>query len=424
MKRFSKLVRALGLATAALLVILLAAALAVSAHGRYQLRSATALYEKQVGSLDPGAYNLGSVPVGENASTWITAGSIATELTPEEIKLLGRVSRHARGADWGEADTVAFTAMLERLEPALEILHRAAPLEQSNFHVNYRLDERIGRHEFLAIMRAARIMKSEARLALRNGDDDRFFLAAQTLSRIAVALEREPEFVALLIGITSEIALHDLIKEAITVRTIDQDLLTRFEELIPTFDLRAQLKTMIASTTARQMTDLHQWNDGPGGYLTGPATGAYLLETAMFATENLDRPFAEMLAEAPQPGMVTESILEAFTWARPMSGIRPIRPVRRNTVHSVARTQGTLALRNLTRLALRLASTRLETGAYPLSLDGLVESAEPDLFYHLEPTLTASADSSVILALAGGEEFWSTVTSNTAGEIPFRWSLP
>ena len=399
--------RMLGLGAAAVVIVLLAATLALSAHGRYRLGDLSAAFAARVGSLDPASYNLAPVPVDDNAAVWLKSGADGLVFRDADKELLGRVGRGVRAADWDGGDRDALGDLLARNRAALDELHRAAALGRSNYGVDYGAGRHLTKDELWNLMLAARLLKAEGRLGLLDGDGDRFGRSARALARVAVSLQREPTLTALLIGVTSELALLDLLNEGVASGGVAAEAARPHLSAIGAVDLEAQLATTLAAETAIRVAALEDGAPGVTGYLFGPSCAAYLVELSLFLIENQDRPFARLERDAPEPGAL----------------LAELAPLRRNSVHAVARVRGTLSLRRLAEAALAARAWRARTGAWPSSPELLIDAPEGEPFWHQELVVEPLASGGARFTLDGAAPLWATVTTNTEGEIPFSWTL-
>jgi hypothetical protein len=392
MDRHEKSWLSVGLLILAVPLLVLTAALTLRIHGGARLSRAQARFIDEVGSLDPASYVAADLPEQENAAKWLTAGAEALELSPDDLRFVGRLSNAATDR-WSDDQAAELRALIERSAAALALLHGSRPLERSSYEIAYGGDGGERLPPVRELVRASQLLELQGRLALREGRTGEAIESFETLGRLAGSLEREPYFLLLRYGMGAERRQLALVRELLEARVPEASTIDRLQQGLVSVDPLEAYRTALAAETARFMPFVtgsappvagHAWTA-----VMGPLAGARLLEAVRSRAAALDRSFPEARAalEESDRGLDITMIDKLY---RPDDG-----------------QLGGLAfrgasMRRLARIALRMSRQAAMKGAYPRDLGGYRASG-PDPFTG-EPLALELFDDGGALLFAPGVE--------------------
>jgi hypothetical protein len=391
-------------------------ALSLHFYGRRQLARQRAAFQERLGSLRPADYNLPSLPDEENAAIPLLEGArllVWTELTAELVPPLGR-RRDARSYSEGERERLGL--VLQANGAALGRLHAAAALKRSSYGIDYGAGADEGLQLTMPLIRAARLLKLEARHGLERGEFDRFLLACASLSSLAASLEREPHLVLLHVGVSCEEALIALLQEAVGGGWDDREALQRMQDLLPEEDLGERLQVTWAATGAvgdAWVRDAFSWERFLYRFTMEELERAWLLADHLQLAEMSGLPLSEQ---------TLDRLPEARFW---VPGDATSRQRTFSTpIHVMSKVRATGALRNLASVAIQIRMERLERGAYPEDAGEHLEALGEDPFAGQELLFEVMPDGSDMLRLVGAEAYWEKKDWAYEGEDPTAWHLP
>jgi len=176
------------------------------------------------------------LPDEENAAAWLQAGAAAIVWTEAEKGTIGEATLSPYDR-WPAGLFSQARAALHRHRGALETLHRAAPIERSNYGIRYGqgVDAEMPA-DLLGLLDASRLLMVEARIALADGDERRTLAALETMARLAISLQDEPTTITTLVGIACErmmLTVAAEVTESEQPRVASLDVLEQLEQILP-----------------------------------------------------------------------------------------------------------------------------------------------------------------------------------------------
>ena len=343
----------------------LAAFLVISIWSSYELYQARADYEAVFG--EPDLLSLAPVEPAseENAATWLVAGANAIVGAPKTAWLT-RLSR-TPASEWSDEDRERAQELIEVNRPALTLLERASAGAGSSFGIDYDNGAYAQLPDFLALLRAHKMVAIKARSDFADGDVTSFREALTLMSSFTRALSGETLLISTLVVLTLDLDYFDQLQEAIAAGVDDPYWLVEIQLGLENRNRRDLLWRSLAAdgavaeslTTATVQDAMPERITGFGSGLPGilgrPATRSLQASFLRAPTETaawIDRPYSQWLAgqrELQPPGLRWAG--NSFTHGNPMN--------------TVARLQATETVRRLALEAMRLSLARSKTGSYP-----------------------------------------------------------
>ncbi|TAM48791.1 MAG: hypothetical protein EPN53_09005 [Acidobacteria bacterium] len=429
------------------LVVVLAGFLALRIYGNRRLAAAEREFTAKVGPMAGNPYASAKVPDDENAAILLRAGAEAVVLPGGDKPLAGDLTM-IEAKRWNAQQVTEIRRILAANAPALELLHRAAPMTRSSFGLVDSVNEaeeldmtstRLGlagpvketekfkaKMPILKLLWGQRLLLLDARLALHNGDWQRFLTDAVSMSTMAVALERESPLVAVLIGIAAEKILLTVTSEATARPDVSLETLRSLQSLLPETDLRATWRRALlvsAVGTDRRVAAVRADPKRMGE--EGFGVKGRLLELlfgGIFAAQQREL-YSDLV------GVVDQPLGSNPRWAdrgkaRPKSMFSVFESVMfPELAGSGGRVQSTMSLRNLADVALKVRIEGLRTGAYPPTLAAYPEAMRPDPFAAKPLSYVLRPDGSAVIAVRDFVVLWKRVSVGPVAQ-PFSWELP
>jgi len=403
---------------ALLLLTLLAVALYYRSRGADELAEARKEFEAKVGPLEPMAYKPRPVPEEENGAVWLLAGAQAVVTFQEDRATLGLLA-DTPSSEWTKDQVDRFKLIAERNAPALVLLRRTSVMKRCDLEA-LRGDD--GRQN-LALVTSARLLAADARDALQQGDADRFSSDARTLSDLALAMEREPETLKLLLGSYAERLLLPVLHEASVSPALDEAAISKLDTLIPSANLMDAWRRAMGKEAADLETRMGAAAEGEDS--SGRPSLRFRLTS--WVTSDLDharylRLWVETVSWAREPYALRSPALPHRLGVLPWAGIGSIQASSFGS--PAGRMQATLALRQMTTLGLEVRRAGLERGAYPADLSLFSGVKTPDPFTGKPVVYTLRQDGSAILAVPDADPLYKKLTEGKRAAIGFTWTLP
>lgn len=408
---FGKFRRAAVLVIGATALVLLAVSLAVRLYGNFRLSRTIARFDREIGSLELRDYMGAQMPRMDNASTWLEAGSGGIVLTRDDGRLISRLGARSEFR-LEPAEREQAREILERSTPALELLHRAKDLEQSNYGIRYWNARDARLPPLLDLMHARDVLYLEGALALAEGRQDRALDAYETLASLAASLQRERFTIILVMGLHTERAQLQLARAMLTSATLDAAALDRLESRIPLNDLARTGRETLAADTASMIASMRHGSTGSwaGWWFQvscGSLISAQILEGHRRFGERLSVSYPAYLEDKPDFDDL---------W------------LGRLFLYDMHATKGLLdageSQRRLTRLAIELRRQRLTDGTYPEDLGGLPGGAVKDPLTASLPAYETRADGSARLELRNAGEMLTGLHPGDRAAQLFVFELP
>ncbi len=437
--------RRIGVALTILVLLPPLASLALHLYGRARFASAVSELEAVVG--EPLVFDLAQLrtttpPRQHNMAVWLVEGATAMELwTKEEIAWQSEAGRLPRDA-WSPQLEAGVRSMVQRQSEALGILHEAAPLLLSDYGVPY--DEVTANTLFLYLLdllKAAKLLNLEARLAFADGDAAAGLLATQTLSRLASSLAKEPLTIHSLVALSCERYLLLVVREILestepwakSPALVDQleahlvpvDLMASVQDsliseavwltyrirdepqegdMLPdlSWTVRHQLSLLIVAEildVARQVVELSpvpyaeargRLGDHPAYGSVLPETGPRLLDIFLSAAEDDDLQVNELV------GRYISALFSKRSPATYRYGD--------DLTHTVYKTQRIASQRQLVSAAIAMRRIGIAEGSYPRQRPDLAVLDQPDAFAGRPVAYRLRDDGSLVLEIEDGPE--------------------
>jgi len=389
---------------AAVILVVLTAIPAIRLYGSSEYKKA--LSDSGELNLDLASFEKGEIPDHQNAATWLQAGAAAIIWSPEDGDVIADVSKSGPYETWPEDLRRRIRDMLERHRGALETIHNAAELQESNYKIRYRdgLDAEIP--DLLSLMQAARTLLAEARIRAADGDEEQLLLVLATMGRLSMSLEEERTLITDLIGIACERLLWIVTAEVISVDqpwAAQPEFLENLRAILPPTNTATMITGTLDAWTAIMLSDpslgersedLKTLRDVSFFSRTFESLNqAAVLNIRSDVLELLNTPFGR----TPQ----------RFTDLAP-----PTLAPNRNGIHedhygflrALARSQSIAAQRQLVLAAITLRTIGATEGAYPQQAPEIKELVKPDPFTDRLLVYNLTADGKLIISLDGAPE--------------------
>jgi len=407
--------RRLAIVAAVAIVLLLAAVLGVRWWGQVRLSRAIAAIEAEVGPLDLSRFLRPELPDDENAAVWLTAGALAVVI-PDGSNSVWERGHSVPPDEW----TVDLTDEVEQLlasnRPAIDLLARSLPLEESNFGIQYEQGIDADLPPLLEVMRAGRLIRLDARLALIQGNRDRLGRDIALLDRLAVSLARESLLITSQIAMAVDQLLIETASEVIqwpdTDSQLPVDLKIRLEDLDP---MELLSRALVAEASLVATTSVGELQAEKFGYPTRLLVR--ILEPLGLAS--LLEGHAEMLSLLRQP---FAQIRAFYSPSRDLPAWNVYRILVSVLVNGIGKAKAIETSRLLALEALGLRLACLDNGLYPDHVE--LALAEP---YSSGPiTVERSSDGGIVIAAPKAVELWTEVyrEARAVEAPPFSWVLP
>jgi hypothetical protein len=373
----SRTKRALGLASGAVVVGILVALLAAQAYANRQVEQARVRFEAEAGPLDPLQYAPPAVARLENAATWYLAASHALVLDDADTEILGHAGRIPL-VEWDERLRLAVSGVLQRSQPARDLLRQAEGLDSSNYRIDYADTLVVDTSFLLPLLRMSRLPLAEGRLALLEGDQDGALAMARLSARLAASLRRENLLLMMLVANAVENHFlelaHDLVEgteDPGALQALDEELAHLDSSTLPLKTIFAGNGAGLYAKMTRNLDSEFRFDRRWGsvrrffwGWTVTLALAAPLdIYSELAAASNL--PYAEFVERLERRQMGKGGPVRKIIAAQLIP----------NYFSAVERYQATLSARQLARLAVELRRGGLDSGAYPVDLSGLAELA-------------------------------------------------
>jgi hypothetical protein len=348
----------------------------------------------------------------ENAAKWLVAGASAVVWSEEEQQLISSASLTPY-KEWSEELRAQVRATVDRHQGALVTLHNAAAVKGSSFQLRY--SEGLGMEvpNLLVLLRAARLLVCEARVAFADSEPERGLQALASISRMATSLAGESTLITALVSIAVERMMLVVATEitADEAAWVDSRFFDDVEALVPRHTSRETLQRVLGAWEAVVNDAVKRG----GGELAFPAdlkpadvrkAAASVEELLMLTYGSHRKSFEPLLRnreESEADGIATD--LGGFAIA-------------------IGRAQSVAAQRQLLRAAITMRKLGADTGQYPRERQAIPELSEPDRFTGNLIDYTANSDGTLTLALHGAAELLAPITLTGSSEIMVPVTLP
>jgi hypothetical protein len=314
------------------------------------------------------------LPDEENAAAWLQAGAAAIVWSEREKGVVGEATL-APYDGWPKGHRSQVRATLNRHRGALETLHRAAPIERSNYGIRYSEGLAAEMPDLLALLDASRLMMVEARIALVDGDEARALTALETMARLATSLQDEPTTITTLVGIACERMMLTVAAEATgseQPQIGSPEFLDELEQKLPATDGREIVARLFDAWTAVLEVELnrHAAESEVDSAPDHDIDRSLLLEVRSELLELLDVPYGT------NPERFGDQVTEVVLDSEPQVVLEDVQ----GFVKVIQRLQPLDAQRQLVHAGIALRRTGLDDGAYPAERPAISELTEPDPF--------------------------------------------
>ncbi len=360
-----------------------------------------------------------AIPDQDNAARWLEAGAAAIVWSEADSDAVGAAST-TPFTGWGPELEGEVRAALHRHAGALATLHQAVGAPAAGFGLRYSEGMDLEPPELLPLLRAARLLVVEARMAFADGDEGQGVLALATLHRTATALEQERTLITALVGIAVDRMLQVVAAEAVSADrpwASQEPFLAQVETITAGFGTRRMLERVTEAWSTLFCfylgSDARSFTLASGESVDfASGCGCADIEGAAFRVMDLvDRPYGtattafDDLATDTACGEGTLGDLEGFSKA-------------------VARAQAVDAQRQLVEALVALRRLGRESGAYPSERPDIEPLTRPDPFTGRPLIYVFNADGTVTLDLDGAGELLEPITVSRMREIVAPVTLP
>lgn len=398
------------------LVALLVAALAAGVRfwGVHRLEQARLQFEAEVGSTDLAGYILPPLSREENAAVWLRAGAEAV-VPAGDSDLIARLSGPDIGAVPAE-DLAAGEELMTRNGAAFELLERARGLSESTFGVRYDQGFDAELPPLIELLKAARLIRADGRLALAGGESERLRRDLDILDAMSEALARESFLIASLMGLAIDRLWVATVHDVLTSGQDDASLLQSLERELGQRDRREVLRRSLAAEGAALLAA----RGGPetiGGMSLGNRISLYLWEPYQLA--GLLRLHSDLSRAAEGTWAEARGRFANGSQGRSSTVAKILFP---NLLATIDKLQANELARRLAAAAVALRLEVLATGSYPQSL----EPTPDDPYAGGSILYERRADGSVLLSAPDAMRLWQQDNSGVVEHQrpPFDWLLP
>ncbi len=426
----SKVVRRTVRAVGVALVVALAGLLALRIYGNRRLVAAEREFAASVGPVAGPPDASASVPDEENAAIYLRAGAEAVVLPGGDKALAGEFTT-LEPKRWDSQQVAEIRRILAANAPALTLLHRAAGMTRSSFGLGdlvNETEELKAKMPVLKLLWGQRLLLLDARLALLDGDWQRFLTDAGSMSTMAVAIERESPMVAMLIGVAAEKILLTVTSEATARTEVSLKTLQSLQGLLLDTDLRANWRRALlvsAVGTDRRVAairaDPSRRAADEGGGLQGWVMDVLFRD--IFSAQQREL-YSDLVDVLGQP-LGSNPRWADRGKARPKSMFNVFESVMfPGLAGSGGRVQSTMSVRNLASVALKVRMEGLQTGSYPQTLAAYPEAVRPDSFAGKPLSYVRRPDGSVVISVPDFAALWKRISDAGLSSQPYTWELP
>lgn len=344
--------------------------------------------------LDAADLEKAPLPDEENAAAWLRAGAAAIVWTETEKGTIGEATLAAYDR-WPTGLSSQARATLQRHSGALETLHRAAPIERSNYGIHYSQGiEAEMPADLLGLLDASRLLMVEARIALADGDQRRTLTALETMARLGTSLQDEPTTITTLVGIACErmmLTVAAEVTESAHPRVASRDVLDELEGTLAATEGHEIVSRLFDGWTAVLEVELNRRAAASEVENLPDIDRDRLRRLRAQLLELLEVPYGTDPARFDRPleGVVVESYPQAVL--EDVQGFAKV----------IERLQVLQAQRRLVRAGISMRRIGLSKGAYPVERPSVAELAGPDPFTGRLLGYRPRIDGSLELALDG-----------------------
>ncbi len=330
----------------------------------------------------------------ENAAAWLQAGAAAIIWTEAEKATIGEATL-APYDRWPTGLWTQVRAVLHRHRGALETLHRAAPIERSNYGIRY--SEGVAAEmpaDLLGLLDASRLLMVEARIAIVDGDERVTLTALETMARLATSLQDEPTTITTLVGIACErmmLTVAAELAESEQPRLASDDVLNELEQTLPTTEAREIVARLFDAWTAVLEVELNRRATAAEVESTPAIDRARLHQLQSELIELVGVPYGTDPARFGNPieGVVLES--------DPQVVLEDVQ----GFVKVIERLQALQAQRQLVHAGIAVRRVAFDDGVYPVERPAIAELIHHDPFTGRRLVYEPRVDGSVEIALDG-----------------------
>ncbi|MCI0658797.1 MAG: hypothetical protein L0170_17225, partial [Acidobacteria bacterium] len=387
-------------------------------YGRHRLREARAAFEREVGTLDLGAYELPAVSEEKNAATWLTAGAEALIFFGEDDKSGGEKKLIADlaakpASKWSKDDDTRMEAIVARNAGGFLILDHARSCITSNFYIDYPHVASTKLPRLFDFIYAAKLLRAKARLEFRRGRLEESARTAEMLGSLAASMEREPVLIVLMVGGTVERLQLSAVQDLVQSSSENRDLLTRLGSSLLTTNLTAQYRRSLVVDSAWMMGEIYEEGNQAKPRLPSfpwamrqmpDLAAAQLLDLQRESASIVEDPYP-VTRKATPPSVSRGSFLTG-SWDE---------GVLENRLNAAARISSVLSNRRLAALAIGLRLGAEEACRYPSDLSASAEAQEPDSFTGKPLHYRVRADGSAELTSPGAAEMLAEIIPRSSG---------
>ena len=396
-------------------IVALAAVLAVRWWGQVRLSQAVSTFEREVGRLDSGRFELAALEDAQNAAVWLVAGSQASVI-PERLGVALREGLSLPPDEWGPELVGDLEELIEINLPSFELLERSLPIEDSTFGIRYSQGFDAEIPPVLELWRVGRLIRLDSRMALLDGDRARLDRDIALLDRMAEALAKESFLITALTAISLDGLLISIVYDVVQGIEADVDLLTDLQSRLSSRDSTDTMGRALASgAVATANTPIDKFESGDQSI----AARYFSRLLAPIGLANLLDEYAEMWGLLSEP---FATIREFYFSENGLAAWNVYGILMPNLLDAIGKAKAVETARVLALRAVGARLTCLDRGYYPESFTIKGDDSYAGGSIEIEKT----RDGALNLTAPQALDLWSEVyeEGSSVQAPPLSWRLP
>ncbi len=301
----------------------------------------------------------------------------------------------------------------------------------------------------LGLLRAAKLVRFDAQLALDDGDPARALADAATIARISACFDEGPWLISALLSVATEKFLLTLARELLESprSSLDEAGLQKLETMLPTVDLQARALDAVEQEAVFSITVFGDGRpladivppDEPIRLFFGRAAAAEGVHASRRAIERIPVPYGKFAGKwdnVSHKASFNVLIWTLQTWLADEMSLRESHKssqvlgtgLEGNLLDAVVKYQIAASQRQLVQAAILLRRTGLAAGEYPPERPRVALLEDPDPFTGRRILYRPGDDGSLVLEHDGGVElarrFWPSGDKAVTDGAVHRIRLP
>ncbi|UCF67485.1 MAG: hypothetical protein JSV80_17230 [Acidobacteriota bacterium] len=416
--------RFIGVLLAVIVLVALVVFTALRLYGASRLSRAQAAFDESTADVQELAARIAAASAKpleptHNAARFLEAGASAVIWSEEDQDLVSEASL-APAREWESEQTAKLYSVISRQEAALALLHRAADIEQSDWGVDETRGAAAELPDLIRLLKAARLLLIEGRVALADERIDDALLSVASLSTLGESIKQTPFLLCTLVGIAIERMELHLAGEVLGMPDLSAPQLARLRSLAEgappidtlrfgliteTRDVRATFQNAETPLSLRGLASIALWQ-------LEAASG---LDDVREFLDSASVPYAQTLVTREKA-----SPPRASWFSRLVSG----RPTTPNLKNAIARAQSVAAERQKVLAGIAVYELALSTHYLPAARPDLPPLGEPDPLTGQPLLYERLPDGRVQIEIDGGRELLSEIIPRGATRAARPVMLP